>query len=59
MHLGHSLMGLVDNAETVLVETSLISPRTGAFVDVNNFRITDLGIRFCENIQRYKVEKQS
>jgi hypothetical protein len=59
-HLGHSLTSLIDHADKALVENQLLSERF--FPDRSgihwlNWRMTDLGVRFCENIERYKVEK--
>jgi hypothetical protein len=60
-HLGHSLISLIEHAEKALVENQLLTDRShgdrGA-IYWQNWRLTDLGLRFCENIERYKVEKR-
>src|SRR6266566_2559984 len=58
---GHKLGALVERDERALVNQGLISGHTNpghpsAMVNENNERLTDLGIRFCENIQRYEIE---
>jgi hypothetical protein len=59
-HLGHSLTGLIDRAEAVLVEQCLLTPRLdqGLKVSPLNGRLTDLGVKFCENIRHYQIAKQ-
>jgi hypothetical protein len=60
-HLGHSLTSLVDHADKALVENQLLTERLHADrsgIHWLNWRLTDLGLRFCENIERYKVEKR-
>jgi len=57
--LGHSLTSLVDHADKALVENQLLTERFHADrsgIAWPNWRLTDLGLRFCENIDRYKVE---
>jgi hypothetical protein len=64
--LGHGLSALVVKDQNALVEQGLISPRidvaTGAhqlqqqWVDMLHARITDLGIRFCENVKTYQTD---
>lgn len=60
---GHGLSALVEQNERKLAEYGLISPivmlsNLGTFKD-DNARLTDLGIRFCENIQKYDDMKAS
>lgn len=60
-HLGHYLRSLVQAADDTLVRLQLLSaltPDKGNF-NRQNARLTDLGIRFCENIERYQVEKKA
>ena len=63
--LGHNLVPLIEHADDVLVGNKLLSHRyqkenhDGGQVIPINARLTDLGIRFCENVQRYQIEKKS
>jgi hypothetical protein len=61
--LGHGLSALVEQYERGLVDHGLISPRliSGHLQEVReqNARLTDLGIRFCENVDKYHIETQS
>jgi hypothetical protein len=60
---GHGLVSLVLKDEPALVEQGLINPKLYApnqpnspenvFVEMLNARITDLGARFCQNIETY------
>jgi len=56
--LGHGLTALVEQHERVLVDKGLISPRFDQDLRVNlqNGRLTDLGLAFCRNIDQYQVE---
>ena len=60
-HLGHNLVGLVEHADKVLVDNLLLTGRVGSdhsSVQLSERgRLTDLGIKFCENIERYRLEK--
>jgi hypothetical protein len=60
---GHGLSALVEQNERKLAECGLISPilmsgNLETFKD-DNARLTDLGIRFCDNIQKYEDMKAS
>jgi len=58
---GHKLSYLVLKDEPALLEQGLIEPRTHGqelFVLSRQSRITDLGIHFCENIQKYHIETE-
>jgi hypothetical protein len=56
--LGHRLSYLVLKDEPALVEQGLVEPRGHAdWVKAQNSRITDLGIHFCENIQKYHIDR--
>jgi hypothetical protein len=68
--LGHGLSALIMKDQAVLVDNGLLTSRIDMaagqyqvnqhWVDNVNARITDLGIRFCENIDEYKsVLKES
>lgn len=46
---GHSIVGLAQLADKVLSEQQLIQ----------NARLTGLGLKFCENIQQYQIDKKS
>lgn len=59
--LGHNLTSLVTHHEKALAEHNLIVPRvnSGAAVFGMYGRLTDLGIRFCQNIETYQAMKNS
>ncbi len=59
--LGHGLISLIDHADAALEENRLLSTRWEAnraavHVDKRG-RLTDLGWRFCENIEKYRIDK--
>jgi hypothetical protein len=66
--LGHRVVALVLKDEHVLLEQGLIRGGLGIapaayqpsqeWVDPLNARITDLGIRFCENLHKYQIESR-
>lgn len=55
-NVGHGLIALVEQDEKTLVDGGLISPRiyNGGVMETDG-RLTDLGIKFCKNIEEYKV----
>lgn len=55
-NLHHQLTALVERDEKALVENGLLSRRVDADSHVfeDNGRLTDLGIRFCENLDSYE-----
>lgn len=61
--LGHSVTSLIEHADKALVDNQLLSQRT--FTDMSGiqnaggWRLTDLGIRFCENIDRYRIDTKT
>jgi len=60
-YVGHGIGALVEHADKALVENRLISDRIMSdrnSVDTRNGRLTDLGIKFCENIEHYQAEKK-
>lgn len=62
-HLGHSLIGLIEHADKVLVDNQLLTERVlpdrSGIQHGRQGRLTDLGIKFCENVERYRIEKSS
>jgi hypothetical protein len=56
--IGHHVYGLIDLHEKKLIELGLLSERlmipTMYRVEGKNARLTDLGIRVCENIKNYQ-----
>lgn len=62
-HLGHSLISLIEHADKVLVDNLLVTERVlpdrSGIQQGRQGRLTDLGLKFCENIERYRVEKNS
>ena len=60
---GNMLKGLIDLGEANLVQYHLLSQRYGGgtgglYIEMANFRLTDLGIKFHESIQRYHIDKK-
>jgi hypothetical protein len=59
----HLPEGLVDLADETLVQCRLLTERydTANRLQINQskLRLTELGIKFCENLERYRIEKQS
>lgn len=62
-HLGHSLVSLIAHADKVLVDNLLLTERVwpdrSGIQEGQPGRLTDLGVKFCENIERYRIEKSS
>jgi hypothetical protein len=59
--LGHSVVALVELADKALVDSLLLSPRQmsdQSMISSANSRLTDLGLQFCQNIERYQIEKK-
>jgi hypothetical protein len=57
--LGHGVTGLVGHAEAALLNNSLISDRSysdRSGIQSANARLTDLGQKFCTNIEQYHRE---
>ena len=58
--LGHGLSALVKQNETTLANHGLISPvvMSGSLETIreDNARLTDLGIKFCQYLDRYEAE---
>jgi len=58
--LGHGLCALVSQNERALSELGLITPIVMSgqleMIDETSSRLSDLGIRFCENLERYEIE---
>lgn len=57
--LGHNVSALLNLDDLALIALGLLSPRSysdqrGA--NITNARLTDLGIKFCEEIQKYHLE---
>jgi hypothetical protein len=63
--LGHGVVGLLEHADDSLVENKLFTRRynteqqDGGRVFPMNGRLTDLGLQFCKNIERYQIDKKS
>jgi len=56
---GHSLIGLISLHEKKLTELGLLSERQygdGSGINSKDARLTDFGIRFCENIETYRLD---
>ena len=57
--LGHSLVSLLVNHERALVQNCLLTERErSGGVNLASGRLTDLGIRFCNNIDQYQIERR-
>jgi hypothetical protein len=61
--LGHGLISLIEYEEQALMQLQLITPRLAPgqpySATGSNARLTDLGLRLCENIATYEVERNS
>jgi hypothetical protein len=58
-HLGHAVIGLVEVADKTLVDNQLLSGRFHddlSGISSTNCRLTELGIEFCKNIERYRLD---
>jgi|GEM_PF-866767 len=55
--IGHKITGLIRVHEKKLTEMGLLSARIGDpnRIDPSNARLTDLGIKVCENIKNYQL----
>jgi hypothetical protein len=52
--IGHSLSALVEQDARVLIDCGLLTPLNSmGCVEERNGRLTDLGVRFCQNIEAY------
>lgn len=60
--LGHNLLALIEHAERALVDGQLLSERTSTdrigVQEKRSWRLTDLGIKFCQNIEQYRIDKK-
>ena len=56
--LGHNVTSLLDLDDKALSDSGLLNRRGGLDTGLNilNARLTDLGIKFCEEIQKYHLE---
>jgi hypothetical protein len=61
-HLGHNVVSLIEHADRALVDNQLLSERTlpdrSGILYPDKWRLTDLGIKFCENIERYQTDRK-
>lgn len=61
--LGHQMSALVQQNERALAEVGLITPilMSGQLETIipDNARLSDLGLRFCENIESYQIEERA
>jgi len=58
-HCGHKVLGLVEQADRALVDLLLLTPRAfsdGSAISRVNWRLTDLGMIFCERLRKYASE---
>jgi hypothetical protein len=61
-NLGHGLSALVGQDERKLVEQGLIASWTNReehMVPLMDGRMTDMGIKFCENVEKYQAETEA
>jgi hypothetical protein len=56
-NVGHGLTALVEQDEKILIGGGLLNPRRNMEIQVSehNARLTDLGIKFCQNLEEYGV----
>lgn len=60
--LGHKLSAMIARDERTLVEYGLIAPWTHTNqleVPLMDARMTDLGIKFCQNLEAYQEQSQA
>jgi len=60
--LGHSVLALIEIADKSLVDNQLLSPRQMSDysgISSANWRLTDFGIEFCQNVERYQMDRKS
>jgi hypothetical protein len=58
-NIGHQVLGLLDRDDRALVKHGLLTARLhpdGSGIGENNAHMTDLGIKFCENIETYHTD---
>jgi hypothetical protein len=55
--MGQLVSGLVDHADTALVDNKLFHAKFDNDLAVPAYRVTDLGIAFCKNIETYNIDK--
>jgi hypothetical protein len=58
--MGHSVWSLVELADKTLVDMQLLTSRQYpdlSAIHNGNWRLTDLALKFCQNIERYHIEK--
>lgn len=60
-NVGHGLTALVEQDEKVLIGSGLLNARRNMELQVSehNARLTDLGIKFCQNLDEYHVAVDS
>lgn len=54
--IGHGVLSLIEQDEAVLMQLGIITPRLQADrsgVDLNDARLSDLGVKICELIENY------
>jgi hypothetical protein len=56
--LGHTILGLVEQDERVLMQNGLLTGRTfsGDSINDTNGRLTPLAFKFCENLKTYRTD---
>jgi hypothetical protein len=57
--LGHDVIGLLDQEDMALIGHGLLSKRLYADksgIVENDAHITRFGIKFCQNIEQYRIE---
>jgi hypothetical protein len=55
--VGHGLKSLVEQDEKILIGSGLLNLRRNMELQVSEYdaRLTDLGIKFCQNVEEYQV----
>jgi hypothetical protein len=59
---GHSVRGLIGLNEKKLTDLGLLTPRQwadGSGINPTNARLTEFGLAFCDNIEKYRIEIES
>jgi hypothetical protein len=62
-HLGHSLVSLIEHADKLLVANLLLTgrvhPDRSGIQEGGSGHLTDQGLKFCQNIELYRVDRSS
>jgi hypothetical protein len=54
--IGHPVRSLIERDEEKLLEFHLLSRENVLSISISDRRLSDLGDRFCRNIETYEIE---